>query len=230
MSEKRKTQHMQDEFKSDLFQLEQFFSNQVREHGDTPQGNQHKDMELQERRMEVLADVGDLRCSKVLDFGCGTGHLLAFLRTRLAFQGEYVGYDLSAEMIAIASNKFPGIRFERRNILTQGVPEDFDHILINGTFFNRVTDNWGLMTELLGRLFPRTRKALAFNALSTYVDFFNPGNFYVSPENIFRFCKERLSPCVTLRHDYLSKPGVVPFEFTVYVSKTDVEPRKQLSV
>lgn len=217
-------------YKSDLSRLTQFYSKLLEEHGDSPQAVQHKDRQSQELRMKILAEVGDLRLAKILDFGCGAGHLLAFMRENLGFAGEYVGYDLSAELVRVAQGKFPQSRFEQRDILAQGVPEDFDYVVINGVFNNVVSDNWGLMTELLGRLFPRTRKALAFNALSTYVDFLNPGNFYVSPEKIFRFCKERLSPCVTLRHDYLTRPGVVPFEFTVYVYRTDVEPRKQLNV
>ena len=217
-------------YQNDLSQLSQFYSRLFREHGDSPQAVQHKDLQSQELRMKILTEVGDLGSAKILDFGCGVGHLLSFMRENLGFAGEYVGYELSEEMVRVARKKFPESRFERRDILAQGVPEEFDYVVINGVFNNVVSDNWGLMTELLGRLFPRTRKAMAFNALSTYVDFFNPGNFYVSPEKIFRFCKEQLSPCVTLRHDYFTKPGIVPFEFTMYVYRTDIEPRKQLSV
>ena len=47
-----------------------------------------------------------------------------YLRRDLAFKGEYVGYDLSARMIAAAQKKFPEARFERRDILEDGVSED----------------------------------------------------------------------------------------------------------
>ena len=45
------------------------------------------------------------------------------------------------------------------------------------------------MTALLSTLFQHARKAMVFNALSTYVDFFDPGLFYVNPEKVFGFCK-----------------------------------------
>lgn len=216
-------------FREDLSRLNQHYSQLLEEHGDSPRGVQWTDTETQERHMAILTEVGDLRSAKVLDFGCGTGHLLVFMQHHLAFTGEYVGYDLSARMISTAQKKFPGIRFEQRDILAEGISEDFDYVLINGVFNNRVDDNWGLMTAILRCMFPHTRKALAFNALSTYVDFFAPELFHVSPEKVFRFCKEQLSPCVSLRHDYLVRPGVVPFAFSVYVYRTEVEPRKEMN-
>ena len=71
--------------------------------------------------------------------------------------------------------------------------------------------------RLLRTLLARTEKALAFNNLSAYVDFFEPHLYYVAPEQVFRFCKEQLSPRVITRHDYEVRPGVLPYEFTTYV-------------
>lgn len=173
--------------------------------------------------MKILTDIApDLRTAKILDFGCGTGHLLTFLRQRLQYSGEYVGYDLSATMIAKAREKFSNVRFEQRDVLeSASIEEHFDYVLSNGVFNNHVADNWGLMTAILRRLFPHARKGLAFNALSTYVDRVDPDLFYVSPERVFKFCKEELSLRVTLRHDYLVKPSTIPFEFSAYVYPDD---------
>ncbi len=215
-------------FEKDLARLEAHYSRLLREWGDTPQGVQYSDVETQERRMAILVEVGDLRLAKVLDFGCGTGHLLDFIRRKVGFKGEYVGYDITEEMINRAREKFPGIRFERRDILTQGIDEEFDYILINGVFNNLLENNWKLMKLLLKSLFPKARRALAFNGLSTYVDFFSPGLFYVNPLKVFNFCKEELSPRVTLRHDYFIKTGVVPFEFSMYVYASEIKPRASL--
>lgn len=178
--------------------------------------------------MEILAEIGDLRTAKILDFGCGTGHLLDFLRRRIRYSGEYVGYDLSSDMIALATRKFPDARFETRDVLDSGLAEDFDYVLISGVFHILVENSWDLLTETLRCLFTRTRRAIAFNAMSTYVDRFDRGQFYVSPIRIFQFCKEQLSPCVAVRHDYMLRPGTVPYEFTVYIYATDVAPRIEL--
>jgi SAM-dependent methyltransferase len=212
----------------DLARIQHHYAQLLREHGDTARAAAWRDRQSQERRMAILAQVGDLRSAKILDFGCGTGHLLAFLRSEVDFRGEYVGYDLSPDLVARARRKFRGARFERRNILSEGVPEDFDYVLISGVFNQRLGDNWRPMRGILRQLFAHCRKALAFNALSTYVDFFDPRLFYVSPERVFRYCKQKLSPRVCLRHDYLVKDGVLPFEFAVYVYRSELEPGNAL--
>jgi SAM-dependent methyltransferase len=215
-------------YRQELSLLEQHYSQLLRDYGDTPRAADWRDLEQQEHSMAVLTEVGELGSAKVLDFGCGTGHLFNFLKHRLRFTGEYVGYDITAGLVAAARKKFPGVRFEQRDILAQGMDEDFDYIFISGVFNDRTKDNWGLMTAILRSLFPNVRKALAFNALSTYVDFLDPRLYYVSPEKLFRFCKVELSPCVALRHDYLVRPGVVPFEFSVYVYRSSIQPRQSL--
>jgi SAM-dependent methyltransferase len=205
----------------DIRALEEHYSRLAREHGDSPRAAQWSSVETQEARMAVLAEIGDLRTAKVLDFGCGTGHLLSVLRGR-GFAGEYVGYDLSAEMIAIARKKYPDARFEARDVLAAGMPERFDYVLASGVFNNGFADGWKLLTTLLPVLHAACDRGLAFNALSTYVDFFDDGLYYADPERVFRFCKEHLSPLVVLRHDYQVKPEAPPFEFTVYVRRTEV--------
>jgi len=208
--------------------LRRHYTELFERHGDSPQAAQWSDRATQERRMEILLQVGEVADAKILDFGCGTGHLLEYLRRTRAFQGEYVGYDLSPELIAAASQKLPRARFEARDILRDGIPEDFDYVLVNGVFNNRAGDNWQMLTTLLTQVFAHVRRALAFNALSTYVDFTDPQLFYVNPEAVFRFCKERLSPSVTIRHDYRVKPDVIPFEFSVYVYRTPFAPVHEL--
>jgi SAM-dependent methyltransferase len=207
-------------FESDIGDLKQHYTRLFREWGDSPQTAQWSDRATQERRMEVLSEVGDLQGSKVLDFGCGTGHLFEFLKQRLKFKGEYVGYDISSEIISFAKNKYPGGRFETRDVLAQGLNEKFDYVLINGVFNNRILDNWNLLTTILKTVYVYATTAISFNLLSTYVDYSQPDLYYEKPERIFAFCKKELSPCVTLRHDYLVKPGIIPFEFTLYVFRT----------
>jgi SAM-dependent methyltransferase len=195
----------------------------VERHGAAPEGAQWSDSRTQRLRLGVLSEVGDLRASKVLDFGCGTGALFAYLSEELGFTGEYVGYDLAWPAIDLARRLHPAGRFERRDVLSQGVSEDFDYILASGVFNNRTSDGWGLMTTLLATLWPYATRALAFNALSTYVDFREDHLWYVDPGEVFAWCKRELSPALSLRHDYQLKAGVIPFEFTVFVYRIEFE-------
>ncbi len=197
--------------------IREHYAAKAREHGDAPAAVQWADRETQERRMEVLAGIGDLATAKILDFGCGTGHLLTWLETHIDFRGEYVGYDLVPEMVALGAAKCPHARFEVVDVLAAAsAPEEFDYVLVNGTFNNQVDDSWALLTDLLRALAPLARVGLAFNLLSSYVDFRGEGLAYFAPERVFAFCKQEIARYVVLRHDYEVRPATGPFEFTVY--------------
>lgn len=204
-------------FKPDLDALAAHYAKLVRKHGDSAEGAQYIDRSTQEKRFDVLCGVGDVRHATILDFGCGTGQLLAYLKRERAFAGAYTGYDLSEDALAVARARFPEARFECRDILSDPPADAFDYVFVSGVFNNKVRDNWGLFQALARTLFDRTRVAFAFNALSLYVDYLDDDLAYYEPEKVFAFCKERLSPCVTLRHDYEVKKGTLPYEFAVYV-------------
>jgi SAM-dependent methyltransferase len=208
----------------DLKEIERHYAELVEKHGAAPEGAQWSDSRTQRLRLRVLSGVGDLRAAKVLDFGCGTGALLAYLTEEGGFTGEYVGYDLALPAVELARRLQPKGRFERRDVLSEGVPESFEFILASGVFNNRTSDGWALLTELLGALWPHATSALAFNAMSTYVDFREEHLWYADPAEVFAWCKRELSPAVALRHDYLVKPGVIPFEFTVFVYQVGLPP------
>lgn len=215
---------MTDRYKQDLAHIANHYSALIAKYGNAPQGAQWPDRRLQELRMEILCQIGIDAESKVLDFGCGTGHFLQYIKKTRSFRGDYVGYDICNDAIQLARKIHPDARFETRNILESDIPEMFDYVVINGTFNNRVSDNWGLMTEILSRLYSRTKKGLAFNALSRFVEYFDSNLYYADPLALFRFCKECLSPCITLRHDYQLRAGVIPYEFTMYIFASPLRP------
>ena len=175
--------------------------------------------------MEVLAEIGVTKDSKVLDFGCGTGQMLKVLERTIGYEGEYVGYDISAEGIAFVQEAHPQGRFEVRDIFENQPEEQFDFVLLSGVFNNAMSDNRAFFEEASRRLMAATRKGYAFNMLSRFVDYFDDGLYYEDPMSAFQFCKEALSPLVTLRHDYAIRDGGMPFEFTIYVHACEIEPR-----
>ena len=216
---------MDQDFKRDIEALSNHYSGLVKRHGDAPESAQYADRETQERRMAVLCEIGVAKHSKVLDFGCGTGQLLSFLQRSLGFEGEYVGYDISPEAIELARSTHPAGRFEVRDILDQAAEEMFDYVLVSGVFNNLISDNRAFFEAISRRLMQQAEVGYAFNMLSRFVDYFDDGLYYEDPLHAFRFCKEQLSPLVTLRHDYAVRPGSIPFEFSIYVHRTDVAPR-----
>jgi ubiquinone/menaquinone biosynthesis C-methylase UbiE len=65
----------------------------------------HADPALRTEAYRLLADAGDLRGRRVLDIGCGTGTLAAWLAEHAA--ARVWGVDPSAEMLAVARDKAP---------------------------------------------------------------------------------------------------------------------------
>ncbi len=200
----------------------------VREHGYAPEAVHFSNWETIERRFDILLEgFPDFRTSRILDFGCGIGHLYGYLE-RLGFDGEYVGYDIAEGMIELARSRYPDGRFEHQNLLTDQPEETFDLAFVSGVFNNATDCNRIFMEQSLSVLHDWVNVGVAFNALSRYVHYRDDGLQYYCPTEVFDFCKRELTPRVTLRHDYELKPGVIPFEFTIYLYKSVNKPLPSL--
>lgn len=214
------------EYLPQLHALAEHYDALAKEHGYSHNAVQQSSHDSQMRRFKVLLEgFNNFEKLKILDFGCGAGHLYALLKD-LGFSGEYVGYDISQELVALARKNHPDVRFEIRNIFQQRPTETFDIILVSGVFNNAMGQNPAFLQDTLQILFPLCQIGMAFNCLSTYVDFKADGLFYFDPCSVFDFCKQKLTPSVVLRHDYEIKEGVVPFEFSCYLKKSVHLPRK----
>jgi hypothetical protein len=100
--------------------------------------------------------------------------------------------------------------------------------MLSGVFNNVMPNAQTFLQAVLRNMFAAARRGIAFNAMSTYVDFLAKDLTYFDPGEVFRFCKEELSPLVCLRHDYTVKPNVVPYEFAMYVYKCGaIAPRRR---
>jgi hypothetical protein len=82
-----------------------------------------------------------------------------------------------------------------------------------------LSDNWGFLLRTLQEMWLLAKERVVFNAMSTYVDYRDPGLYYVDPLVLFDYVKKNLTPRVSLRHDYLVKPGGMPFEFVMVLHK-----------
>jgi len=151
----------------------------------------------------------------LLDYGCGYGALLAFLRDG-GDPVRYVGYDLSPEMVAAADRLHrddPGSRFTtERDSLAPA-----DYAVASGVFSVKQAvpeeDWWRHVVATLADLAALSRRGFAFNMLTSYSDppRMRPDLFYADPCRVFDHCKRTYSREVALLHDY----GL--YEFTVLV-------------
>lgn len=175
------------------------------EHGATPAAVGWHDEAAQELRFTRLARVLDDHPAdgpmSVADYGCGYGALLAHLDARGAPIARYDGYDLSTEMLAAAPAD-PRCRW----IHGSALETDYDYVLVSGTFNVRLGAPEGAWAEnvrhTLRALHARARRGLAFNLMTSWVDWRADDLFYADPAEWFTFCRRELSRAVSLQHDY----------------------------
>jgi SAM-dependent methyltransferase len=121
----------------------------------------------QERRFQVLTEVGPWERASVADVGCGLGDLFGFLEAR-GMDVRYEGYDINPEMVAAARAKHahPRARFEVRDVVAAGLPRRFDYVVASGTFNIRVRGHTAYQRHAIEVMYAGCRRAAAFNVLT----------------------------------------------------------------
>lgn len=190
--------------------------------GDTPLGMGWPNVPDAERRFDVMLEgIPRSGCPiKLLDFGCGTGHLYEHLVTRKQTDIEYYGIDLSSKFIETASHKHPDVSFIQGDVLTQpDILGFYDFAVINGVFTSKCEMSFEAMLafvkRILSLLFRHVRNGLAFNAMSKQVDWERDDLFHLPLDTIAQFLCQSLSRDFVIRNDY----GL--YEYTTYVYRHD---------
>jgi SAM-dependent methyltransferase len=184
-----------------------YYSAKLAEHGPTPRGVDWNSGASQELRFTKLLTVcDDDRDASILDFGCGYGALAARIR-RDGYGGEYVGYDLSREMVQAASaahHALPRCRFtsDATALRTAG------YTLASGIFNVRLDIACGVwephIRDTLEVMASTSLQGFAFNMLTRYADAdrLRPDLYYADPGFWLTYCLDRFSRRVALLHDY----------------------------
>ena len=95
---------------------------------------------------------------RILDLGCGTGHLAQAIAERGA---EVVGIDASPEMVAQARRNYPAIRFEVADATDLAFDQPFDAVFSNAVI-HWVPDHEGVARSVAGALRPGGRFVTEF--------------------------------------------------------------------
>jgi SAM-dependent methyltransferase len=165
-------------------------------------------------RYEVLLSGVDFdlyspqRPLRLLDLGCGLGLLLDYLdRNGLLDRVDYTGLDLVDPILEKARERWPGHRFENRDVRDTPFPgNSFDYCIICGIFTvkhgNTYEETLALAQETLKSVWPSVKHGLSFNSMSKHVDWEREDLFHWPLDEIMAFCKRDLSRHVSFRLDY----------------------------
>ncbi len=204
--------------------LKAYYQGLYEKHGAEPAAVQHVSKEAQAVRFAIFLSLISNN-DDVIDLGCGLADMLPFLRSH-GFTGRYLGCDFVPEFIQHAQSAYQDdakADFIEFDIYKDQLPTSYDHVLISGIFNNKMDDNRQFLDKTLAMSFAACSKSVLFNALSSYVEYQEPSLFYISPLNLFEECKLTLTPYVLLKHDYVTKDGGFPYEFTMQLNKTAAE-------
>lgn len=208
--------------KSELIQA---YQARLAEHGPSAEAVQYADRDSQYARFAVLADI-DRNMTSVLDVGCGLVDFWRYLRGT-GSQARYCGVEIVPEFVDLATQAMaddPAASAHLMDAETEDLPGGCQYAVLSGVFNNRMADNWGFMTATLKRMWNAAEDGIAFNAMSTHVDYRDDALWYVDPAEVLAFCKAELGGHPVLRHDYVTRPGGFPFEFAIYVRRTPLVP------
>ena len=187
--------------------VKKLFQKYYKEHGNSMKSLAWKSEEQNQRRFEILREIGIMSKDTILDVGCGFGDYVKY-----SFLNLYLGIDIVPEFIEIAMSKYESsfIRFKESTIFD--INEEFDWVISAGAFgYKDVTDDY--IKKTLKKAFTLCKKGIAFNFTSTYVNYRDTLNHYVDPLELFDWARKNLSKYIVIRHDYL------PHEFIIYIYK-----------
>jgi|688.fasta_scaffold62892_2 cyclopropane fatty-acyl-phospholipid synthase-like methyltransferase len=164
-----------------------------------------------EIRYEALTAPFDLVGKRVLDFGCGLGHLSTYLSVR-DIDCDYLGVDIVEEFIESNRCSFPDRKFRQVSGIAE-IKETFDVVIASGVFniryFADEMENQQYVETRICELFKLASEGLSVDFMTSYVDFVQPDAFHLDPGACATFVATSLSRRFVINHQYL------PYEFCV---------------
>jgi SAM-dependent methyltransferase len=172
----------------------------------------------QRKRFEVIAELGPMHNTRVLDVGCGFGDFLSFLEGVANVPAAYTGIDVVPEFVDEARRRHPGARFDLGDVIDMPAGVVYDFAVASGIFYLPGAD-WADWMEHVrataSKMFAICDKGVALNFLSQFSPRPDEVSYYADPGAVLNLFGRYVSSHLVLRHDYL------PNDFTVYLYKRD---------
>jgi SAM-dependent methyltransferase len=204
--------------------LGKHYTRKFAEHGQRPEGvdwgTDASDHWLRLDRMLALCKCGQSAAGvpSILDVGCGYGSLLQEIKRR-ARAFDYHGIDLCEPMIIAARENHPEARWDVRDALALPAEPRYDYVVCNGVLTQKldasIKDMNAFAHALVRHMFSMCRIGVAFNVMTTHVNFTAPNLYYRNPAELLAWCMSELTSRVALDHAYPL------FEYTLYLYRED---------
>jgi SAM-dependent methyltransferase len=198
--------------------LRRYYSKCFAEHGASAPGvdwHNAASLALHYDKMLAVIEMDRLyRGVSVLDVGCGYGGLLDRAIER-GIDIEYTGIDIVPEMVSHGQCKHPDASFAEADIFSFIPGRTFDYVVANGVLTEKLDVSIRAFDQfsrrMIRRMFDFANRGIAFNMMTSYVNFTASNLFYQNPGELISFCSAELSPKWRLDHAYPH------YDFTMYV-------------
>lgn len=197
--------------------VKNYYRNKINEFGSTPLGVDWNSESSQYQRFERLFKHISLKENdSILDFGCGYGALLDYLKSKSIFP-TYTGLDLVDEMLKVAAIRNPEVGLEFVSELPPN--RNWDYVTMSGVFNvkgDTKIDEWEIyLTETLNSVIQLATKGISFNLLTSFNDLNRRKDhlYYCDPREIALKINLEAPFTLTIDHSYEL------WEFTVTILK-----------
>lgn len=200
--------------------LQAHYQKTFQEYGMTSQGVDWGDdsAKLELRYSKMLAIVKHPLSTKAsfLDVGCGYGGLFEYEKTH-SVNIDYTGVDVVKSMIDKAELVHDNAKFIHSDILDSSFKDHYDYVVCNGILTQKLDvpalEMDQFAAKLIRKMFEICRVGIAFNIMTTKVNFYSNNLYYRNPSEMLAWCMSELSSIVMLDHSYPM------YEYTLYVYK-----------
>ena len=193
-------------------------------YGPTPQGvdwgPDPADHLLRMDRMLAILEQGHTQggLPSLLDVGCGYGGLADLISDK-GLHVDYCGIDMCAAMIEVASKRHVNAKWIVGDIMSLDLDMRFDYVVCNGVLTQKLDVSLRVMDEflrrLVARIFRQCRVGVAFNVMTTHVNYMMPNLYYKNPAELIAWCMTELTTRIRVDHAYPL------YEYTLYLYKED---------
>lgn len=171
-------------------------------------------MFLRYDKMLRVADFAAGNRRSLLDVGCGYGGLQQYAIGK-DIDLDYTGIDVAGNMIEWARANIPSGNFIHGDILDYKFDREFDYVVCNGILTQKL-EAAGLemdqfANQLIRQMFSLCTIAVAFNVMTTKVNYYSNNLYYRNPAELFSWCLGEISPHIKLDHSYPL------YEYTIYL-------------
>lgn len=152
----------------------------------------------------------------LLDVGCGYAGFYEYINNN-QININYSGIDIVQEMIQHAKNKNPTIKeLIHDDFLDFNFNKTYDYIICNGILTQKLeTSNMDMdiyANKLIKKMYQLSNKGIAFNIMTTKVNFFSNNLYYRNPSELMAYCMSEITNKIKIDHTYL-------YEYTIYLYK-----------